>query len=156
MKSLTVKIALIAIIAANLCACASVIKNFPKKDRPFEKRSFDSKIWIEGDAQTRGEMLKNFQWNEDKSKIIVLRDKSQGEIVRLLGEPDKKTSGKCCGVPRTREVEVWLYNVETQNESSKKTESEHFQIYFTEEGKVDEFRVAEWDEKDPDYVPRIG
>jgi hypothetical protein len=156
MKKLTVKIALIALISANLCACASIIKNFPKANRPFQEKSFDSKIWIAGDAQTRGEMLKDLQWNNAKPKNISLRDKTQAEILSLLGEPDKKASGKCCGIPRTREVEVWLYNVETQNEFSKKTESEHFQIYFTEDGKVDEFRTAVWDAKYPDYLPRIG
>jgi hypothetical protein len=156
MKNLTAKIALIVLITANLCACASITKNFPKENRPFEERSFDSKIWIEGDAQARGEMLKDLRWNEAKLQNVSLRGKTQREILLLLGEPDQKTRGKCCGVPRTGEVEVWLYNVETIDEFSKKTESRHFQIYFTEDAKVDEYRVAAWNEKNPDYLPRVG
>lgn len=156
MKNLTVKIALIAIVAANVSACASIANLFPKEKRPFQERKFDSKQWLDGDAQTRGEMLKDLRWNENNLENLKLRNKTQAQILSLLGEPDKKSSGKCCGVPRTREVEVWIYKVETQDEFSKKTETEHFQLYFTEEGTVDEFRTAEWSEQDRDYIPRIG
>jgi hypothetical protein len=78
------------------------------------------------------------------------------QVLQMLGEPDRKTRGKCCGVPRTVEVEVWLYDVERKDEFSEGIENQHFQIYFTEDGKVDETRIKLWDEKYPDYVPRIG
>jgi len=157
-NKLTVKIVLIILVAANLFGCASIAKNFPKdvKDRPFQERDFDSTLWIEGDARTRGEMLKDLQWNPVKPDKLSLRGRNQVEILKILGEPDTKTSGKCCGVPRTREVEVWLYGVETKYESSTEIKKSHFQIYFTEDGKVDEFRTAEWNEKNPDYFPRVG
>ena len=154
-KRLT-KIVLGVLILSLFFSCASVKKLIPQKKSPYQKRSFDSKLWREGDAQTRGEMSKDLYWKESESGNYLLRNKTQTEIVELLGEPDRKTRGRCCGAGGTWDEEVWLYNVDVKDFDSSDIKTEHFQIYFTESQKVDETRIAPWDDKNPDYYPRIG
>lgn len=137
-------------------SCATVDKLFPKPPRPFQARAFDSKLWRAGDAQTRGEMARDLEWNPNKLESYNLSQKNQSVVLNILGEPDRKTRGKCCGAGGTAEVEVWLYKIEIKEESRAESETKHFQIYFTEDGRVDTTRIAEWDDRNPDYFPRVG
>ena len=71
-------------------------------NRPFEKRKFDAEAWRGGDAQTRGEMSEDLQFGRNESNDYYLSRKSHQEILELLGEPDRKTRGKCCGAGGAR------------------------------------------------------
>jgi len=151
------KFLLFIVLSINLCACVSVREFLPKEKRAFQERSFDSKLWLAGDEQTRGEMAKDLQWKKiEPNGGYFLRNKTQSEIVELLGEPDEKSRGKCCQVSYAPEVEVWLYEIEVKEEFSNEKKTKHFQIYFSPDGKVEETRIAEWDERNPDYIPRMG
>jgi hypothetical protein len=155
MKNNFIKIS-IGILAFSLFAsCALINKQMFREKRPFQERNFDAKLWREGDPQTRGEMSKDLRWKKTESGRYLLDDKNQQEILAILGEPDRKTRGRCCGAGGTFDEEVWLYNIDVKTGDSTITE-EHFQIYFTESGKVDEWRIALWDDKKPDYFPRVG
>jgi hypothetical protein len=144
------------ILALSLFAsCALVNKRIFRGTRPYQERSFDAKLWREGDPQTRGEMIMDLRWKKTESGDYVLHGKTQQEILAMLGEPDRKTRGKCCGAGGTFDEEVWLYDIDVKRGDSPVTE-EHFQIYFSGSGKIDAWRVALWDDKNPDYYPRIG
>jgi hypothetical protein len=135
-------------------SCASVNKFVPRRNRAFQERNFDASVWRAGDAQTRGEMADDLRWQKTAS-ADYLRNKERQQVLELLGEPDRKTRGRCCGAGGTFDEEVWLYEIEVEDRDSKLA-SAHFQIYFTESGKIDELRIALWDDKNPDYFPRVG
>jgi hypothetical protein len=137
-------------------SCTTVKNLVPKKNRAFQERNFDSKLWIEGDAQTRGEMSEDLRWKKSVSDVSFIGSKTKPEILEVLGEPDRKTRGKCCGVGGTFEEEVWLYNLEVKDPDGSMLTVKQFQFYFTESGKPDEIRISLWDDKNPDYYPRIG
>ena len=139
-----------ALILCFFISCDSV-----REKRAFQERTFDSTLWRAGDAQTRGEMSRDLLWKKTESGNYVLDAKTRPEVLAILGEPDRKTRGKCCGAGGTSEDEVWLYTLEVADGKNKLT-NEHFQIYFTESGKIDEWRMALWDDKNPDYYPRVG
>ena len=161
MKNNILKISFGVFVLCCFAACTSINKFISqlnksnREDRPFQERKFDSKLWLEGDTQTRGEMSENLRWNQSETGGSPLEGKTRQQVLAILGEPDRKTRGKCCGAGGTFEEEVWLYDIKAQDADSK-IKDEHFQIYFTESGKVDELRVALWDDKNPDYYPRIG
>jgi hypothetical protein len=122
--------------------------------RPFQEKKFDAAQWRAGDAQTRGEMSKDLHWRQSAPEGYLLDDKNRAQVLEILGEPDRKTRGRCCGAGGTSEEEVWLYKLETKAGSEIK--SEHLQLYFTDSGRVDEMRIAAWDDTKPDYFPRVG
>ena len=154
MNNVLVKIS-VGFIALVLCAsCSQLNKLSFKPKKPFEERSFDAKLWRDGDRQTRGEMITDLRWGKTGSNGY-LNGKSRQEILVMLGEPDRKTRGMCCGAGGTYEEEVWLYDIDFKNADSSITQK-HFQIYFTESGKTDAWRVEKWDDKNPDYYPRVG
>ena len=93
-------------------SCTTVKNLMPQKKRPFQERIFDSKLWREGDAQTRGEMSKDLRWKTNAAEGYLLDGKTQSDILTYLGEPDRKTRGRCCGAGGTSDEEVWLYNIE--------------------------------------------
>jgi hypothetical protein len=155
MKNNLLKISAGILAISLLTSCALFHKRIFRGTRPYQERSFDAKLWREGDPQTRGEMIMDLRWKKTESGDYLLRDKNQQEILAILGEPDRKTRGKCCGAGGTSEEEVWLYDIDVKQSDSSVTE-EHFQIYFKEGGKIDAWRVALWDDKNPDYYPRVG
>jgi hypothetical protein len=150
MKNNLTKMSLGVLILCFMISCDSI-----REPRAFREKPFDSNLWREGDAQTRGEMSKDLRWKKSESGNYVLYAKTRREVLAILGEPDRKTRGKCCGAGGTSDEEVWLYKLEVADEKNKLT-NEHFQIYFTESGKTDEWRIALWDDKNPDYFPRVG
>ena len=150
MKNNLIKMSVGVLILCFFISCDSVREN-----RAFQERPFDSNLWRKGDAQIRGEMSGDLIWKRSESGNYVLNAKTRQEVLALLGEPDRKTRGKCCGAGGTSEDEVWLYKLEVADGSNKLI-NEHFQIYFTEGGKIDEWRIALWDDKNPDYYPRVG
>lgn len=146
----------IAVVILSFClfpACASINRGL-KESRPFQDRPFNAEAWRAGDAQTRGEMSQDLRWQRDERSGSSLSRKSRAQIAQLLGEPDRKTRGRCCGAGGTSDEEVWLYDLEVKDGDSK-TKSAHFQIYFDDRG-VDEWRVGTWDDNEPDYFPRVG
>jgi len=151
MKNNLIKISVGILLLCCFISCDSV-----REKRVFQERKFDSDLWRKGDAQTRGEMSEDLRWKKTESGRYVLDDKTRTEVLALLGEPDRKTRGKCCGAGGTSDEEVWLYNLEMSDGIDSKTKTEHFQIYFTESGKVDALRMDLWDDKNPDYYPRVG
>lgn len=140
----------------------SITRNLPLMQSPpraFEEKKFDSKQWRDGDAQTRGEMvLSLYRERYEKSSPNDLTGKTPTEVLRLLGEPDKKTRGNCCYVRHAPEREVWLYKIRMTDESKPELKEHAFQIYFTEDGKTVEdftYLLGNMDEK-PVYIPNIG
>lgn len=156
MHGKNLKFLFVILILSLTVSCFSVKNIFQKEKKPFQERNFDSAVWKDGDEQTRGEMSKDLQWRRTDSDGYLLRNKNQAEIIKLLGEPDRKTRGKCCGAGGTAEGEVWLYNLEVKVEDSPELKTTQFQIYFTTDGKVNETRINKWDDKNPDYFPRVG
>lgn len=146
---------LIKISVGVLILCFFISCDLIREPRAFQERTFDSKLWREGDAQIRGEMSKDLRWKKSESGNYILDHKSRQEVLAILGEPDRKTRGRCCGAGGTSDEEVWLYELEV-SDGKNELKNEHFQIYFTEGGKIDEWRIALWDDKNPDYFPRIG
>ncbi len=156
MKKKFLKLSVGVLILSFAVSCASIKNILPKEKRPFQERNFDSAEWKKGDEQTRGEMSKDLQWRRTDADGYFLRNKNQAEIIKLLGEPDRKTRGKCCGAGGTAEGKVWLYNLEIKYEDSPELKTTQFQIYFTTDSKVNETRINKWDDKNPDYFPRVG
>lgn len=156
MKKNILKLSFGFLILSLAISCSSVKNILPKEKRNFQERTFVSADWKNGDPQMRGEMSKDLQWRRTDADGYFLRNKTQAEILKILGEPDRKTRGKCCGAGGTAEGEVWLYNLEVKDEDSPDLKSKQFQIYFTTDSKVNETRVSKWDDKNPDYFPRVG
>ena len=155
MHGKNLKFLFVVLILSLTVSCSSVKNIFPKEKKPFQERNFDSAEWKKGNEQTRGEMSKDLHWRRSENDY-VLSKKNQTEVVRILGEPDRKTRGKCCGAGGTAEGEVWLYNLEIKYEDSPELKTTQFQIYFTTDSKVNETRISKWDDKNPDYFPRVG
>lgn len=135
--------------------CCIISCDSIREKRAFELKPFNSDLWRKGDAQIRGEMSRDLIWKRSESGNYVLDAKTRAEVLAILGEPDRKTRGKCCGAGGTTDDEVWLYALEVAD-GADKLKTEHFQIYFSENGKTDEWRIAPWDDKNPDYYPRVG
>ncbi|GEM_PF-2474735 len=157
MKNGLIKISIGILALCLFAACGSLKSQFFKEKRPFREREFNAEKWRSGDAQTRGEMSKDLRWKKDEKNNYFFDRKSRRQVLEILGEPDRKTRGLCCGGGRgagTSEEEVWLYNLEVETGSTMNIE--HFQIYFHESGVVDAWRVAEWDDDNPNYIPRVG
>ena len=156
MKNNFIKISFGILVLSLFVSCTTVGKLIRKEKQPFQERSFDSKLWLEGDVQTRGEMAYDLHWKKSDPNAYFLKSKTQAEILTNLGEPDRKTRGRCCGAGGTFDEEVWLYNIEVKNMDNSKITIQQFQIYFNPGGKVDEWRISPWDDKNPDFFPRIG
>jgi len=156
MKSIFTKIAVVTLAFCLLTSCNLTHNVFIKPSRPFQDRPFDAEAWRAGDAQTRGEMSKDLRSTRNASGGSIISRKTRRQIVELLGEPDRKTRGRCCGAGGTSEEEVWLYDLEVAEAGDSKTKPAHFQIYFHSSDVVDEWRIGEWDDREPDYFPRVG
>ena len=57
-------------------------------DISFHQRSFDSSAWQSGDVRCRGEMVRSLRVQS------LLRDKTQDQIVALLGKADEDLKGQ--------------------------------------------------------------
>jgi len=154
MKNNLIKISVLIPALCLLASCAAFKNRLPVTKRPFQERTFDAKLWRDGDAQARGEMSADLHWS-GASTGSYLTGKTRQEVQEILGAPDRKTRGRCCGAGGTFDEEVWLYDVEIPS-GDQTVKSAHFQIYFTESGQVDELRIAPWDSRNPDYFPRVG
>jgi hypothetical protein len=150
MKNNLIKMSVGVLLICCFISCDSI-----RDKRAFQERNFDSGIWREGDAQTRGEMSKDLRWKKPESGNYVLDGKTRPEVLAILGEPDRKTRGKCCGAGGTSDEEVWLYKLEVSDGENQLT-NKHLQLYFTDSGKIDDWRIALWDDTNPDYYPRVG
>lgn len=141
-------------LLCNLAAC-SVTDKFTPEPRVFQEKPFSSDAWIKGDAHARGEMALDLSRYETFESL--LDGKNQSELLKLLGEPDKKTTGRCCYVRDTDEVEVWLYRIQLPAErGGQKPEEYAIQIYFDSDGRtVTGLERGTMQEK-PVYIPRVG
>lgn len=149
MKNNFIKISFGILALCLFASCAALRGKIGlRENRPFQIKQFDAEQWRAADAQTRGEM------SQDLRNDSLLSRKSRRQILELLGEPDRKTRGRCCGAGGTFEEEVWLYDLEVMQGSDLKTK--HFQIYFHPSDATDDWRVAEWDASNPDYISRVG
>lgn len=143
---LRISIGILALCLLNACAAVNI--------RPWQEKKFDAAAWRTGDAQTRGEMAPDLRRLRYETEDSISR-KSRRQILELLGEPDRKTRGRCCGAGGTSDEEVWLYNIEVKDGETR-TKTQQLQLYFTSSDNVDEMRIAAWDDKNPDYFPRVG
>jgi hypothetical protein len=158
-KKVFIKLTLSILLLFNLAACSTVdklIDNQPPQKRAFQEKPFSSDEWIKGDAQTRGEMARDLSKYETfESKI---KGKSRSELIKILGEPDKKTTGKCCYIRSGEEVEVWLYEIDPPefDAGGKKTKNNGVQIFFSNDGDdVMSINRGAMDEK-PAHFPMVG
>ena len=148
-----IKLAFAGLLLFNAAAC-STIKSTPEQ-RVFQEKPFSSVEWIKGDAQTRGEMATDLTRYETFQSLI---GKNQSELLKILGEPDVKTTGKCCYVrDGGGEVEVWLYKIDSPDPvDAGKAEQEAIQIFFNRETKtVMSVNRGDIDEK-PAHFPMVG
>src|SRR5215208_2160470 len=112
MKNNLIKISFGILAVCLFTACASVRKaarenNPVKEKRPFQEREFNAAAWRKGDSQTRGEMTKDLRWKKSDPQNYILDDKNRRQVLEILGEPDRKTRGRCCGAGGTFDEEVW-------------------------------------------------
>lgn len=144
-----IKPALSILLLFNLAAC-SLVGN---EKRAFQEKPFVSDEWIKGDAQTRGEMTRDLSKYDT---VVKLAGKTQSELIKILGEPDKKTMGKYGHVRFGNEVEVWLYRIEPANAANQKIKQDSVQVFFSAEDKtVKDLTTGAMDEK-PAYFPMVG
>jgi hypothetical protein len=153
-KKAFIKLALPILLFCCLAACSSVDKSTPEP-RVFQEKPFSTDEWIKSDAYTRGEMARDLLRYETFQSLI---GKNRGELLKVLGEPDIKTTGKCCYIRDDRgEVEVWLYKIESPDlGDGRKTKLNAIQIFFNRETKtVMALNRGAIDEK-PAHFPMIG
>ena len=156
MKNVLLKMSVGVLALVFFASCSQINKLSLMPKKPFEERTFDAKLWREGDAQTRGEMIKDLRSKKtDNGRYLLYESLTRQEVVEIFGEPDRKTRGRCCGAGGTFDEEVWLYELETA-EPGGNLRPLHLQMYFSEDGEIDATRVALWDDKNPDYFPRVG
>ncbi len=151
-RKVFVNFALCGLLLLSLAACSGIDRRAgdptPEK-RTFKEKPFSTGEWIKGDTHARGEMALDLLRYETFQPLM---GKNQGEIIKTLGEPDKKTMGKCCYVRSGEEVEVWLYKIETPGEA----EDYAVQVFFSNDGKtVISFNRGAMDKK-PAHFPMIG
>lgn len=91
---------------------------FNKFWRSYEPKPFDSQKWRDGDAQERGTMF------VDLFKKRTINGKTKDEVLALLGEPDKRTTGDG--------YEIWNYKVEFAGEKP----TQFFPVSFDRNGKA--------------------
>ena len=154
-KTAFIKLALAGLLLFNVAACSSVDKSMPEK-RAFQLKPFSSEEWIKGDAHARGEMARDLSKYETFESLV--KGKNQSELIKILGEPDKKTTGKCCYIRDGEEVEVWLYKIDPPefDGDGKQTEKDGVQIFFRNDDKtVQSINRGAMDEK-PAHFPMIG
>jgi hypothetical protein len=156
-KKVFIQLSLSVLLLFNLAACSSIEKaignSTPPEKRAFQEKPFASDAWIKGDAQTRGEMAQDLQKYET---AVSLKGKTQSDLIKLLGEPDKKTTGKYGHVRFGDEVEVWLYKIEPADAPARKTKRDSVQVFFDSEAKtVTDITTGALDEK-PAYFPMVG
>ena len=84
----------------------------------YEQQPFDSQKWRNGDAITRGTMIRDVHGKR------TLSGQSKEGIVELLGEPDKKRSSDG--------LDVWLYQIEVRGEKPIR----YFAVSFDRTGKA--------------------
>ena len=153
-KKAFITLTLSILLLCHLAAC-SVVDNLKPKPRAFEEKPFSSEAWMKADAHTRGEMADNLMTYETFRPLI---GKNQSELLKILGEPDTKTTGKCCYIRDTGgEVEVWLYRIEAPGETGeKKMKDDAIQVFFNRESNtVMALNRGAIDEK-PAHFPMIG
>ncbi|HEX8249734.1 MAG TPA: hypothetical protein VF599_16265 [Pyrinomonadaceae bacterium] len=150
-----IELALMGLLLFNLAACSSVDLVKPE-NRVFQQKPFSSEEWIKGDAHTRGEMALDLLKYETFESMMS--GKNQIDVIKILGEPDRKTTGKCCYIRSGEEVEVWLYKIDSPEAgvSGKRTEKDVIQIFFNNDSKtVMSINYGELDEK-PAHFPMVG
>jgi hypothetical protein len=146
-RKIFLKLTFSALLLFNLAACS------PPEKRAFVEKPFVSDGWLKGDAQTRGEMTRDLEKYET---VVTLSGKTQSELIKILGEPDKKTTGKYGHVRFGDEVEVWLYKIETPDAPGQKVKEDSVQVFFNREDKtVRDLKTGAMDEK-PAYFPMVG
>jgi hypothetical protein len=94
---------------------------FRKPWRNYEQQPFDSQKWRDGDAITRGTMIRDLHVKR------TLSAHAKDSVVGLLGEPDKKRQGS---TPTS--TEVWLYQIETVGEKPR----QYFPVSFDKQGRA--------------------
>lgn len=154
-KKVFIKLALSGLLLFNLAACSSADLWKPEK-RVFQQKPFSSEEWIKGDAHTRGEMARDLSKYETFESMV--KGKNQIDLIKILGAPDRKTTGKCCYIRSDEEVEVWLYKIEPPESdgSGKRTKNDVVQIFFSNDGKtVMSINRGAADEK-PAHFPMVG
>lgn len=159
-KKIFAQLAISAVLLFNLAACSTVdklanraIDNSTPEKRAFQEKPFSSDAWLKGDAQTRGEMTRDLGKYES---VKALKGKKQDELIKILGEPDKKTTGKCCHVRFADEVEVWLYKIESPETNGTRPKHNSVQVFFSANDKtVMELTTGAMEEK-PAYFPMVG
>lgn len=154
-KKVFIKLTLAGLLLFNLAACSAIDNSTPPEKRAFQEKPFSSEEWIKGDAQTRGEMTRNLLRYETFQPWI---GKNQSELLKVLGEPDRKTTGKCCYIRDDGgEVEVWLYEIESPDPSAAgKTKQDAIQVFFNREtNTVMALNRGAIDEK-PAHFPMVG
>lgn len=152
-RKIFIELAFAGLLLFNTAAC-SPIKSTPEK-RVFQEKPFSTVEWIQGDAHTRGEMAGDLTRYETFKSLI---GKNQSELLKVLGAPDIKTTGKCCYIRDSGgEVEVWLYKIDSPDPvDAGKTEQEAIQIFFNRETKtVMSVNRGDIDEK-PAHFPMVG
>jgi len=121
----------------------SFISSACKKARPFMVKSFNSQEWKAGDAQTRGEMADDLENKHD------INQKSQADVLSLLGEPDKKTKGGYIHRGNQTDQETWVYRLQMPEGEH------HYRIYFDNSKKSVE-RASVTDVDSEFYFPVVG
>lgn len=86
--------------------------------RSYEPQPFDAQKWQNADAQERGTMF------VDLYKKRLVHGKPKEEVLTLLGEPDKKSTGGGS--------EIWHYKVEFAGEEPV----QYFPITFDKNGRA--------------------
>jgi hypothetical protein len=147
------KLTFAVLLLCSLAACSIIGSSTPPEKRAFVERPFASDGWLKGDAQARGEMTRDLEKYET---VAALKGKTPSELIKILGEPDKKTTGKCCHARFAEEVEVWLYKIEPADAPGRKVKKDSVQIFFSREDKtVMDLTTGAMDEK-PAYFPMVG
>jgi hypothetical protein len=102
-----------------LLLTVSLSCSLPRKFwRSYEPQPFDAQKWQSGDAQERGTMF------VDLYKKRVVHSKPKEEVLALLGEPDKKSTGGGS--------EIWHYKVEFAGEEPV----QYFPVTFDKNGRA--------------------
>jgi outer membrane protein assembly factor BamE (lipoprotein component of BamABCDE complex) len=86
--------------------------------RSYEPQPFDAQKWQNADAQERGTMF------VDLYKKRLVHGKSKEEVLAVLGEPDKKSTGGGS--------EIWHYKVEFAGEEPV----QYFPVTFDKNGRA--------------------
>ena len=99
-------------LVLTLVFCFGLGCGFNNPFRDYSSKPFNSQEWLAGDSIERGRMMR------DLSKSHILNGKSKEEVLKLLGEPDKKSEDG--------NKEIWQYQVKFAGENP----SNYFPVSF--------------------------